>query len=268
MIRIFLALLLFTQLGQGKIYDCFLFFNETELLKIRLEELYDQVDYFVICEATETFQGEEKPLNFFSHRALYEKYEDKILYFPIEKRWETHDPWERERYQRNQILRALKGCERSDIILLSDLDEIPSASSISLLPKILEREEILFFQQRLFRYHLNRFDPFVSDWLGSVASHYSTFRKKGPERMRQEKQGKAVLQNGGWHFTFMGGYGAYREKLKAYSHTEYNRERYTSTSYYEEQLSKYPLISHRNILPTYVQDHWEELLEKGFLAFP
>jgi len=162
---------------EAKIYDCFLFFNEFEVLKIRFAELYDHVDYFVIAEATETFQGSPKPLYFQEYRHLYSQYEDKIIYIPLEKHYETTNPWHRETYQRNLLLRGLKKCESTDLILLSDLDEIPKAGTITQIEQILETEDVVFVEHRVYRYHLNRFDPLVSPWLGTVASYYLTFRQ-------------------------------------------------------------------------------------------
>ena len=66
-----------------KIYDCFMLFDEMELLRIRFEELYDFVDYFVIVEARTKYNGDRKPLYFKKHEAEFEKFKDKIIYIPV-----------------------------------------------------------------------------------------------------------------------------------------------------------------------------------------
>ena len=90
------------------IYDCFIFYNELELLELRLNELDDIVDYFVIIEATETFQGQTKPLYFEQKKEEFSEFEDKIIHHIVDFPDELTDPWEREHYHRDSIQSALK----------------------------------------------------------------------------------------------------------------------------------------------------------------
>ena len=69
--------------GRGVIYDCFTFFNELDLLDIRLHELASTVDVFVLAEAPLTFQGQPKPLVFQEHRNRYRTYLDKIRHVVV-----------------------------------------------------------------------------------------------------------------------------------------------------------------------------------------
>jgi beta-1,4-mannosyl-glycoprotein beta-1,4-N-acetylglucosaminyltransferase len=120
-----------------KIYDCFIFYNELELLKLRLSELYDHVDHFVLCEATVTFQGKPKPLYFDLHKAEFEPFADKIIHVivddaepaketPQDAQTQDYDPviWNREHFQRNALRRGLTSAAEDDIIIISDCDEI------------------------------------------------------------------------------------------------------------------------------------------------
>ena len=106
------------------IYDCFTFFNELEILKIRLNEMYDAVDYFVLVESEETFRGAPKPLFFYENKNAFTRYKDKIIHIIVKGKFETGSPWAREAFQRNQIMRGLENCKKNDIILISDVDEI------------------------------------------------------------------------------------------------------------------------------------------------
>ncbi|WP_313993507.1 beta-1,4-N-acetylgalactosaminyltransferase [uncultured Selenomonas sp.] len=106
-----------------KIYDCFTFYNEYELLLWRLKILWDYVDVFVIAEGNRTFQNKPKPFNFLEHRELFADYEKKIRYLPIREEMPYDSDWSIEIYQRNAIKRALAGCQNDDVILLSDVDE-------------------------------------------------------------------------------------------------------------------------------------------------
>ncbi len=109
--------------GAQKIVDCFLFFNELELLTVRLEELYDHVDYFVLVEAAETFRGNPKPYIFEENKARFQKYLSKIIHVKVEDRKPHYGVWEREGFHRNCIRRGLAFCKKNDIILMSDFGQ-------------------------------------------------------------------------------------------------------------------------------------------------
>ena len=122
-----------------KVYDCFLFYNELELLDMRLHEMYEHVDKFVLVEACETFRGKPKPFYYAENKHLFEKFADKIIHVQITEPLQTDDPWIRERHQRAQAALGLKESQPDDIVFISDLDEIirgtssstPSSSSCS-----------------------------------------------------------------------------------------------------------------------------------------
>lgn len=109
-----------------KIYDCFTFYNECELLLWRLKILWDIVDHFVIVEGNKTFQNKPKAFNFQANRKMFAPYEKKIRYLPISEEMPYDSDWSIEIYQRNAIGRALDDCQPDDVILLSDVDEIPA----------------------------------------------------------------------------------------------------------------------------------------------
>ncbi|MBV5330446.1 MAG: glycosyl transferase GT17 family protein, partial [Chlorobium sp.] len=118
------------------IFDTFIFFNEIELLDIRLNILNDCVDRFVLVEATKTFQGKHKPLFFEQSKHLFERYKDKIIHVVVDDLPVNAAPFDREYFQRDAILRGLDGCGSEDLIIISDLDEIPNPEVI---PKYLEK---------------------------------------------------------------------------------------------------------------------------------
>jgi beta-1,4-mannosyl-glycoprotein beta-1,4-N-acetylglucosaminyltransferase len=113
-----------------KLIDCFTFFNELDLLEIRLQYLYNVVDYFVIVEADTTHSGNLKNFNFQVARERFAPFDDKIIYVPIKMKFfkeQKKVAWKREGYQRNCIEKGLKELnpDPHDLILISDLDEIP-----------------------------------------------------------------------------------------------------------------------------------------------
>ena len=124
-----------------KVFDCFPFFNEFEVLKIRLDELSDVVDYFVLIESVETQRGRTKSLYFEENKHFFSRYLDRIIHvalreMPVKK---GVGRWWREHYQRNCIARALEGkCSSEDIVLVSDLDEIPRKNTMPTIRKKLD----------------------------------------------------------------------------------------------------------------------------------
>lgn len=113
-----------------KIYDCFTFYNEFALLEWRLKMLYDLVDCFVIVEAGQTYQGKPKPYNFEMRAEEFARYSDKIRYVKADKVIENPGKLDIEIYQRNCIMQGLDGCAPDDIVIIGDLDEIPSPELI------------------------------------------------------------------------------------------------------------------------------------------
>ena len=115
------------------VYDCFTFFNELDLLDIRLHELDPVVDYFVIVEATKTHSGQPKPLMFSQNRHNYAAFSNKIIHVVVDDMPPVidGDRWPLENHQRRCIARGLTACCGRDIIAISDLDEIPDRLNFS-----------------------------------------------------------------------------------------------------------------------------------------
>ena len=135
---------------KNKIYDCFIFNNETDLLEIRFNILNDHVDYFVIIESFETFTGLKKKPVFNIEK--FPKFKNKIIHGVINKFPNNHTAWQNESYQRNYISKLLDSANSEDVIMISDLDEIPDLTNINLFDY---EEKLIVFEQRLFLYKLN-----------------------------------------------------------------------------------------------------------------
>ena len=112
-----------------KIYDCFSYWDEDLLLELRLNILNDYVDYFVIVEGNKTWQNNYKKLRF--DISKFSKFKDKIIYIPVEDMPDGDNPYLRENFQRNCIFRGLKNTTEDDLIIISDLDEIPNPKVIN-----------------------------------------------------------------------------------------------------------------------------------------
>lgn len=121
------------------VYDCIPFFNELDILKPRMQIMAPYVDFFVIEEASVTFSGEPKRMIFAENRRLFAEFEDKIRYVAVEDSpMEGVTTHERDKYQKNQLIRALSNCKPEDIIIFSDVDEIPNPET---LVRVMDRFE-------------------------------------------------------------------------------------------------------------------------------
>lgn len=291
---VFLCLFLTTCL-HAKVYDCFLFFNEIELLKMRLEELNDVVDHFVLVESIETQRGDLKPLYFQQNQHLFEKYLPKIIHVIVDERHPKMGFWERENFQRNCITRGLNNCDHSDLILISDLDEIPRIEPIKQLSQTLfkvshklikkgknrtfkkkkkkqTKEEKMFylkaaraFEMPLYFYHLNRCSSNPSPWVGTVATTYEVLKKFSPQHFREYRWKFPKLLNAGWHFSWMGGKEKIRTKLCSVVEGNPNGES-LSDEELDNWINCYPVIAIDETFPRYVQEHQEYLKSIGFIA--
>lgn len=219
------------------IYDCFLFFNELDLLEIRLNELNPVVDKFVLVEATRTFQKEPKPLYYSENKERFKKFSDKIIHIVVDKypgffhKFRIPTAWDYDVYQKNQIESGLTVCRPEDVVIISDLDEIPMAGKVL---EYKDRPGIKVFQQRLSYYfvnciavdappapHLVKQNGFIN-WRGSVMIDYKDFKSAKDTRILRDMQGPGIIQieNGGWHFSFLGGWEKVRYKLKSWAHAK------------------------------------------------
>ncbi len=227
------------------VYDCFQFFNELDILKIRLNVLSPVVDKFVISEATETFSGLHKPLYYEENKELFAEFRDKIIHVVVEDtpKGDTHY---RDTFQKNAVTRGLKGCTDEDIIIFSDLDEIPNPDKIREILQNFQKDKIYHFAQRLFYCYLNMEEVSGSllsyagefegvahkKWIGTKLLSYQLLREQnlllGELRFPERKQIGIRVENGGWHFGYMGGHGQkdirkrVQEKVISAAHQEYN----------------------------------------------
>lgn len=206
------------------IYDIFPMFNEIELLQIRLSELSSVIDKFVIVESDHSFRGLPKPYNFENNIKLFEKYLDKIEYI------KTSIKDKHEDFHKNAAMESytLKQCDKDDIIIFGDLDEIYKANFVRYAKMYLKDKEIetVSFDMPMFLYRLNgqvfeNDKPFV--WCGNVAFRPSLLKKYTLTQIRDHLRGKEDkthihLPESGWHFTSIGTNEQIFEKFNNWGH--------------------------------------------------
>jgi beta-1,4-mannosyl-glycoprotein beta-1,4-N-acetylglucosaminyltransferase len=250
----------------AKVYDCFTFYNELDLLNIRLHELNDYVDYFVIVESKDTFSGLDKPLFFKDNKHLYGKFLNKIIHIVVEKTPHfKEDAWQREYFQRNEIMRGLVHCEKEDVIIISDVDEIPKGRMINGIFVQLEskKRQIIACECTFYRWFLNRKSPIY--WVGPAITRYKNLIKRSPQNVRDQRTKYLTIKNSAWHFSNMGGFKIYIDKMKAYSHFKESSDTlsYSNLDVYKH-ISKLELVEIDENFPKYLRDNYIEFEKKNF----
>ena len=206
------------------IFDCFPFFNELDLLEIRMHELDAVVDYFVIAESEKTHQGNAKPLYFKENRERFKAFEDKIIYGNV--LINEADPWGREREQRDLIFSLIKNkAKPEDVVILSDMDEISRAERVLEAVNKFDLKSPVEMDPWLFYYYLNGLvsrsygsGP-VLCCFGQVMSRFGGFTGLKLAGNRGEF---FKMKNGAWHFSWMGGAEKIAEKIRSCAHNELN----------------------------------------------
>ena len=231
-----------------KIFDCFTFFNELDLLEFRLKLLDPYIDHFVIAESNLTHSGQSKSYNFHDAKKRFNPWQHKIIYIPVEQTAEglvfeeekKYNPgsaaWKLENGQRNALLQATANMEDTDMVLLSDLDEIPSAAAIK---KAMRVNKPVAFSLLFHYYFLNCQNAGESRWWkGCIAVTAKQFKEISPQGLRDKRDSYPSLDQAGWHFSFLGGAEKIKQKLLAFAHTEYNKDEYTREERIEEAMAK------------------------------
>lgn len=224
------------------IIDAFTFFNELDLLELRLNYLDSVVDYFVIVESNISHSGEYKSLTYLENKDRFSKFKDKIIYYPyifnnednldFSKKPDKFDynssHWFLEKNQRNHILTAVKGFDDSAYIIISDLDEIPSTAAIKFASEnLLDTFKAAVFQQALYYYNPYTLDP--SPWCGSVFTTIQMIKQHSPQWFRDNRNDSNKIPriyNAGWHFSYFGGKEKILKKINNTAHQELNQEKF------------------------------------------
>ena len=208
-----------------KIYDCFLFNNEVELLDIRLELLSSIVDYFVIIQSTKTFTNIESKIYFPYEDSKILKFGDRIRIITLDY-LEGSNAWARESFSRNSISRGLYDALEDDIIMVSDIDELPRPDILfELKNNGINKTISLYLDYFNFKFNYKLFHGLDAQWAGPVLQPYSKFINAQTSRDLRWYDGNEdgrIILNAGWHFSFLTDSNDVKVKLKSYSHQDKN----------------------------------------------
>ena len=226
------------------IYDCFQFFNEEHIVDLRLNILNKFVDTFVIVESTINHQGQNKKLNFDIRK--FSKFKNKIDYIVVDDTpkdiIKSHTGGESlvEQHQRNSLIKGLKKASDNDLVILSDVDEIPDLNKL----KEFDKNKYAVFSQKMFMYKLNLLNLRESNWHGSKICLKKNL--KSPQWLRNLKFKKypfwrldkprniQIIKDGGWHFAYLHTAQNISRKIKSFAHGEFNKKSLTD----EKEIQK------------------------------
>lgn len=226
-----------------------MFFDELDLLELKLETMNDLVNFFVISESTVTFTGNPKELFYEKNKDRFKKFHHKIIHqivrdtpsdyvnlkedpnkdaaynlvvrkLNIQTGWDkTQTHWGRDSFQKEILIRALDNANDKDILLLSDLDEIMRPQALKKVLDNFDYNQLYHFEHEVFYYFLNLQKN--ECWNKPIATSFESFKKYSFSGMRQNKRG-LLVEHGGWHFSFQNGIKSIKDKIEAWGHQEYN----------------------------------------------
>lgn len=239
------------------IYDCFIFNDEYDLLKIRFAELDIIPDLMhVVVQADKTFTGIPKNTDFI--------WGERVINIFVSDMPDNCDAWTRERFQRDAIMRGLKKCNDDDIIIISDADEIPFAKSVL---EFTTDMNVAAFKMNKTGYWLNCIEGYQS-WDRAKITTYGNLKKTSPDSIRNSGQDH-YIENAGWHFSYVGGIEAINRKLNSFSHTEANTDELKQKLPYKIKTGQslwgddfWKIVPIDDSFPKYVQQRQHDSLKK------
>ena len=266
-----------------KVFDCTTFYNENMMLELRFNILDPYVDKFVITESKYSHSGEKKKLNFDINK--FKKFEDKIDYIVIDdlprdiknfkKGWDKSHI--RDQFQRNSLEKGYKKFADEDLIMISDIDEIPDPKKIS---EFDINNIYACFLQRNFQSKINLLNVSDGYWAGTKICKKKFL--KSPQWLRDIKTKKKpfwkffkkniqLINEGGWHFSFLKNPDSIIKKIKSYAHQEYNVSEFTDLNNIEHKISKgldlfdrdikYKKVEIDETFPDYIRENKQKLKE-------
>ena len=229
------------------IVDAFTFLNEKELVELRIKYLNELVDCFLIVEADVTHTGKEKKWNFsellnnnlkeFSHKIQYHQMKVDLKKAEAEKSLNYKGgtwgrSWKVESMQRNFIKEACKKFSPDDIIVISDLDEIPSKQKLSFI-KSCDFKIVAPIAMEQASFHLNCNFLELERWVGSVAATKKLIDRYEPQIFRDLRKKISRFTDAGWSFSSFGGAKRVREKIESFCHEELNKETFKNETHFK-----------------------------------
>ena len=243
-----------------RVIDCFMYYDEDLVLDIRLNTLNNAVDKFVICEATRDHSGNKKKLNFNINN--FSKFKDKINYVIVDdipinvesKKRNWHENHIRDQFQRNALSRGYEKYDLNDWMMISDIDEIPDPKKINNFDV---KKKYACFLQKNFQSKINLLNITDGYWAGTKICEKKNL--KSPQWLRNIKTRKKpfwkifsdnapqLINDGGWHFSFLKDSISIKNKISVYAHQEFNTPKFCNTENIQKKIENKEDLFDRNI---------------------
>jgi hypothetical protein len=199
------------------VWDCFIFYNELEILERRMHYLDSVVDHFVVVESSVTHKGTPKPSFYQDNKGRYARWAHKIRHVLVDDNpVDTEDAWRRENHHRQGILRALGDAKPSDWIMVSDVDEIPNRGAVC-LGRDSNIVNATAFHMMAFQYSLDWMQTF-EPWFGTVMLRMDQMPPGGPQELRDNRWKYPHHRFAGWHLSSFGSLDHVYNKVREYAH--------------------------------------------------
>ncbi len=221
-----------------KVIDCFTFYNELEILELRLRELYDTVDKFILVEAEKTHKGENKRFIYEENQWRFQEWIDKIIHVKVYYPSSINEAWGREKFQRNSFMPTLYslGLSDKDVIFISDVDEILNPERVDFIRKSYDLNCINKMEMTTyFGSFYNR--EITNKWYHPKVVNWGTLKGMTPDNCRLNFDCQ-WWENGGWHLTYFGGAERIANKLENFAHQEYNKDEFKNIDHIEKSISE------------------------------
>lgn len=243
-----------------KVVNCFLFYNELNLLKFKLKELTEVVDYFILVESKYTFSGNEKPLHYNDNKHLFTEYNHKIIHIIHDHNAskEYGNAWANENEQRFYSKYGIEqlNLNNDDIIILSDLDEIPDPNTLNEYKKTGLENKVYCLEQDMYYYNIH--NKLEQKWYQSKMINYQVYLTHcdtiqtvndliRPPNCEFQISGCTIVERGGWHLSYFFGVDKIKNKLKNFAHQE--------LSHFADQDDKIFEYAIQNNLDLFNRDH-------------
>ena len=269
--------------NKKKIYDCITFYQANMLFQLRFEILKDVVDYFVVCEANKSHAGLKKDFNFKVN--IPDNYKDKIIYIKVTDLPEIQITGKKDykllSIQMEKLFKGIQKADPDDLIIFSDEDEIPN-------PKIINnfnynKYKFGIFLQNMYYYKLNimNVDEGNGNWPGPricLKKNLKSFfrlrllklkNKNYPFWRIDKEKSIELIQNGGWHFTYLMKPEQISQKIENMAHTEFNKEEFKNVSFIKNNIKnlKDPFNRNLNLKKTKIDETYPEFIQKNKKMF-
>lgn len=210
-----------------------MFYNELDILELRLEVLDKYVDRFVLVESEVNHVGGAKELFFEKNKDRYTKWLPKIRHVIVteEESPKDQNPWSREKYQRSCIIRGLDDIPDDSIVMVSDVDEIPNMETIRDLP------EVCSVHMWMFEYSFD-YEFTQEPWFGTVITNCGIFKRVGPNYLRDNRWKFPYFPYAGWHLSSFGNAKHVCNKMHTFAHAKDGHHESQTPELFERFISE------------------------------